>query len=229
MKTIKTMFKCLATLFLLCPLMLNAQVSELGSWNLINVKYTHNPRWGAFVELQMRSLKFYDNFYYYEYKGGITYKIHENVSLALAAGSYQTYPGGGDFVLPKSNDEFRIWPQLIVNQSIGFFKSEQRIRIEARYTSKGYRNRFRYRFGLSYPFGNPKNGYKPFQILANNELFFTNRAPYFERNRFQAGFLYKNAKTTAFQIGYLHQFDYTIIKENSHDFLVLAFYYELSR
>ncbi|MBL7766043.1 MAG: DUF2490 domain-containing protein [Chitinophagaceae bacterium] len=193
------------------------------------MKYTLNEKWSAFGEAQIRSLKFYNHFHYYEYKGGVNYKLYKNVNVTLAAGSYQTYKEGGDFVLPKNNDEFRLWPQIVFFQSIGQLKIEQRYRAEFRFTSNGYRNRFRYRLGVSYPFGKERNEYKPFQLSASNELFFTDREPYFERNRLLFSFNYKPSKNTTLQIGYLHQFDYKINDETGRDFLVLGFYYELFR
>ena len=83
-------------------------------------------------------IKIYSNFHYYEYKGGINYKVHKNINLTLGAGSNQTYKEGGDFVLPKNNDEFRIWPQVILFQPIGKLKIEQHYRAEFRFTSNGY-------------------------------------------------------------------------------------------
>lgn len=206
-----------------------SQSFDIGSWNIINLKYTLNEKWSAFGEAQIRSLKFYNHFHYYEYKGGVNYKLYKNVNVTLAAGSYQTYKEGGDFVLPKNNDEFRLWPQIVFFQSIGQLKIEQRYRAEFRFTSNGYRNRFRYRLGVSYPFGKERNEYKPFQLSASNELFFTDREPYFERNRLLFSFNYKPSKNTTLQIGYLHQFDYKINDETGRDFLVLGFYYELFR
>jgi hypothetical protein len=147
----------------------------------------------------------------------------------LGAGSYQTYKEGGDFVLPKNNDEFRIWPQVILFQSVDKFNIEQRYRAELRWTSNGYRNRFRYRLGVSYPFGKEKNAYKPFQISVSNEIFFTDNEPYFERNRLLFAFNYKPSKTTTIQIGYLHQFDYKINDETGRDFLIIGFYYDIFR
>jgi hypothetical protein len=204
-----------------------AQKFELGSWNIINVKYSIDNKWSTFGEAQLRSLKFYNHFHYYEYKGGVSYKANKNLNIALGAGSYQTYKEGGSFVLPKNNDEFRIWPQIVLSQSIGKFTIEQRYRAEMRFTSNGYRNRFRYRLGLSYPFGEEKNGYKPFQINASNELFFTNNEPYFERNRVLISLNYKPTKTTTLQVGYLHQFDYKINDETGRDFLQIGFFFEL--
>ena len=206
-----------------------AQNFDLGSWNILNLKYNVNDKLSVFGEAQLRSLKFYNNFHYYEYKGGVNYKVHKNATLSLGSGSYQTYKEGGNFVLPKNNDEFRIWPQIIVFQALGKLKIEQRYRAELRFTSNGYRNRFRYRLGLSYPFGKERNNYKPFQISASNELFFTDKEPYFERNRMLVAFNYKPSKSTTLQVGYLHQFDYKINDETGRDFLQIGYFIEIFR
>ncbi|NUM50663.1 MAG: DUF2490 domain-containing protein [Flavobacteriales bacterium] len=206
-----------------------AQTFDLGSWNILNLKYSHTDKLSFFGEGQLRSLKFYSNFHYYEYKGGINYKVHKAVMLTLGAGSYQTYKEGGDFVLPKNNDEFRLWPQLILFQSISKLKIEQRYRAEFRFTNNGYRNRFRYRLGVSYPFGKERNEYKPFQVSASNEIFFTDKEPYFERNRMLLAFNYKPSKATTIQIGYLHQFDYKINDETGRDFFQIGYFIELFR
>ena len=132
-------------------------------------------------------------------------------------------------MLPKNNDEFRLWPQIVLSQSVGKLKIEQRYRSEFRFTSNGYRNRFRYRLGGLYPFGKNKNGYDPFQVSISNELFFTNKEPYFERNRFQIAVSYKTSKNSNIQLGYLYQFDYKINDETGRDFLVLGYYHEFFR
>ena len=206
-----------------------SQGFDLGSWNILHVKFNHNDKWSGFGEAQLRSLKFYHNFHYYEVKGGIHYNVYRNVKLSLAAGTYQTYREGGDFVTPKNNNEFRIWPQVILTQSIASLKVEQRYRIECRFTSNGYRNRFRYRLGLSYPFGKDKNGFKPFQVGISNEIFFTDNEPYFERNRALISFNYKFTKSSTIQLGYLQQFDYKINDETGRDFLQLGYYIDIDR
>jgi hypothetical protein len=89
----------------------HAQTDKLGSWNIINFKYNIDKKWSIFVEGQVRSLKFYDNFHYHELKAGINFKPLSNFQLTLAAGDYDTYREGGDFVKPKNNDEFRLWSQ----------------------------------------------------------------------------------------------------------------------
>jgi hypothetical protein len=208
---------------------ISAQSFGLGSWNILNVKYNVDDKLSFFAEGQLRSLNFYSNFHYYEYKGGINYKVHKNVKLTMGAGSYQTYKEGGDFVLQKNNDEFRLWPQVVLFQSAGKLKIEQRYRAEFRFTSNGYRNRFRYRLGVSYPFGKERMEYKPFQVSASNEIFFTDREPYFERNRMLLAFNYKPSKATTIQLGYLHQFDYKINDETGRDFFQIGYFIELFR
>jgi len=221
----------LLTPIALCFLMntLSAQTFDLGSWNILNLKYNLDEKLSFFGEAQLRSLRFYSNFHYYEYKAGFNYKVHKNVKLTLGAGSYQTYKEGGDFVLPKNNDEFRVWPQIILFQSIDKLKIEQRYRAELRFTSNGYRNRFRYRLGISYPFGRERNEYKPFQVSASNEIFFTDKEPYFERNRMLLALNYKPSKATTIQVGYLHQFDYKINDETGRDFFQIGYFIELFR
>lgn len=206
-----------------------AQNADLGSWNIVNIKYTVNQKWSMFGEAQLRSLRFYNNFHYYEYKGGVNFRFHKDALVALGMGSYQTYREGGNFVLPKNNDELRIWPMLNLSQSLGAIKIEQRYRAEFRFTSSGYRNRFRYRLGVSHAFGKETKGYKPFQVTASNEIFFTDREPYFERNRMLLAINYKPTNAIMFHTGYLHQFDYKINDETGRDFLVLGVYLELFR
>lgn len=206
-----------------------SQNLEVGSWNILNMKYNSSEKLSFFAEAQLRSLRLYQDFHYYEYKGGIDYKLHKSIKVTIGAGSYQTFKQGGNFLFPKNNNEFRLWPQLTLIQDINKFKLEQRYRTEMRWTSNGYRNRFRYRLGISYSFGKEKQDYKPFQMSFSNEIFFTNIEPYFERNRTQLSFNYKTSNQITLQIGYLKQFDYKINDETGHDFLILGLYYELSK
>jgi hypothetical protein len=219
----------LTILLAILPYYVYPQDINLGSWNILNIKYNHSDKISLFAEGQLRSLKFYNYYHYYEYKGGINYKFNNSLLLTLGTGSYQTYKEGGNFKTPKNNNEFRLWPQITLNQEVAKMKIEQRYRLESRWTNNGYRNRFLYRVGISYQFGKEKNKYKPFQVGLSNEIFFTNKEPYFERNRIQLNLNYKPSKKSAILIGYLHQFDYKINDETGRDFFVVGYYYELFR
>jgi hypothetical protein len=159
-------------------------------------------------------------------KGGVNYKLKKEVQLSLGAGDYDTYLEGGNFVNPKNNDEFRIWPMLTVNQSLGRLKIEHRYRAEMRFTLNGYRNRFRYRLNVQYPVSISKKLYKKLIFNVSNELFFTNNEPYFERNRLQFGVMHKFNSIFSLFAGYLHQFDYQINDETGRDFVQIGTYFE---
>ena len=206
-----------------------AQTQSLGSWNCLNVKYRVSEKLTLFSEAQLRSLKIYNNFHYHEVKAGLSYEAIKGLKLALCFGKYDTYKEGGDFLLPKNSDEKRLWQQAIIDQKIKKIKIEQRYRLELRFTTSGFKTRYRYRFGLAYEFGKVKNVYKPFTILINSELFFGGREPYFERNRSQMIINYNINKQTNLQIGYVHQFDYKINDETGTDFLLIGVFIDVSK
>ena len=74
-----------------------SQKSDFGSWNVINTKLILSEKWGVFNELQLRSQSFYDNHYYYEIKGGVSYSVNKNFTFLLGTGKYVTYTDGGRF------------------------------------------------------------------------------------------------------------------------------------
>jgi hypothetical protein len=218
--------KSLSFLFFSIPLFLKSQNEVLGTWNILNVRYALNPKVSVFGEGQIRSLNFYNQFHYYEFKGGFQYQLNPNLNIGMAGGSYQTFKEGGNFELPKNNNEFRLWPQIILNQQISKLKIEHRYRAEFRFTTNGFRNRFRYRLGFSYPVIQ-KNKLNT-SIYLNNEIFFTDNEPYFERNRIAFGIQHMISKKSTILIGYLHQFDYKINDETGRDFIQIGYFLNLS-
>lgn len=224
----KIFLKAVVLILSIKSTLLSAQNTEgIGNWYILNARYNANEKWSFFVESQLRSLQFQNQFNYYEFKGGINFKPDKKYKVTLGGGSYQTFKEGGNFLKPKNNDEFRLWPQLILFQDLGKLKIEQRYRTELRFTSNGYRTRFRYRVGVSYPFGKDLHGYKPFVLSTSNELFFTNREPFFERNRLTLALNYKASKSSTLQLGYVHQYDYKINDEIGRDFIKLGYYIEI--
>jgi hypothetical protein len=81
---------------------------------------------------------------------------------------------------------------------------------------------------LSYPFGWEINGQRPFQIGADNELFFSDKAPYFEKNRFSVSFNFYLSKATVIQLGYMYQFNNKDTSDNIQKYLQIGLYFELS-
>jgi long-subunit fatty acid transport protein len=217
----------IAFLFVFCTIKLVAQ-NDLGTWNVVNITLKVNKKWNVFAETQLRSLSFYDQFHYYEYKGGFTHKFTTNFSATAGIGSYNTYSEGGNFELPIQNDEIRTWVQFNMLNPLQWLTFEHRYRAEQRYTSNGYRNRFRYRLSAIVPLNNKKIQPKTVYAQIWNEIFFTNEEPYFERNRFFIGGGYEFSKNLAIQMGYIYQFDYKINDETGRDFLNLSLLYNFN-
>ncbi len=193
---------------MLCYSLLHAQKSHLGSWNVVNTRLTLAPHWEAFNELQLRSQSVYQDHYYYEIKGGISYYLSKNFSFLAGIGKYVTYSDPGTFTKPLTGNETRFWQQLTMNNYLQRVKFEHRYRVEQRWFSTGYRNRFRYRLNAAVPIGAKKLGNKTFYAAAFDEIFLTNKAPWFERNRVFAGFGYQFNPYITIQPGYLYQYDY---------------------
>ena len=161
------------------------------------------------------------------YKGGIQYKLDKNFSVLLGIGGYDTYQEDGNFKTPMVNDETRTWVQVTMNHNLARIKFEHRYRAEQRFTSSGYRNRFRYRLGLIVPLHKKVLEPKTVFAYAYNEVFFTNKAPYFERNRLSAGLGYGFNKIFTLQAGMLNQVDYKINKETSRNYLQVSMLFDI--
>lgn len=198
---------------------------NLGSWNIINVNVKVSSKWNIFTEAQLRSLSFYDEFHYYEIKSGATYKINKDFSVTSGFGSYNTYSQGGNFNDPIQNKEIRTWAQVNLKNPLKYLTLEHRYRAEQRFTSDGYKNRFRYRIAATIPINNLKIIPKTFYTMVWNELFLTNKEPFFERNRLFVGCGYEVNKNFAVQAGYIYQYDYKINDETGRDFLNIALLY----
>ena len=197
-----------------------------GTWNVVNFNVKIDKKWSAFAESQLRSLSVFDNFHYYEYKAGGSYALRDNFVVNAGVGSYNTFAEGGNFSLPMQNRELRTWQQFSVKTPIDRVVFENRFRYEQRFTSNGYRNRYRFRVGATVPLNAKKVAPRTLSAIAWNELFFTNREPYFERNRLFVGLGYEFTDFSI-QTGYIKQFDYKINDETGRTFVNFAILYHI--
>jgi len=216
----------LLSAFALASTLLFAQ-GGLGSWNILSAKASVSDKWGVFLEGQVRSLLFYNNFHYHELKGGVSYALDKNFSFAVAAGKYDTYQEGGDILTPKASDEVRLFEQMSMSQYLHRIKFEHRYRAEQRFTKNGYRNRFRYRMQAIVPLNGLKIRPKVWYVTGSGEVFFTDTPAYFERIRTYVGLGYQLSKSWGVQAGYLHQFDYKLVDETGKDFLQVSLLWDV--
>jgi hypothetical protein len=216
-------------LILLAPVWVCAQQKDVGSWHTINVQLTTKNKWMGFAELQTRSRKPADQFYYYEIKGGVGYKVLPGFSALLAVGRYATYSGDDNYEKPLSGEEFRMWQQLSFNDRLGRLKVDHRLRAEQRFMSNAvYRNRFRYRLNIILPLGHKPLAPRSFYLTSFDEIFLTNKAPHFERNRIFGGGGYVCSEVVTLQAGYLYQYDYSPAITTGKHFIHLSLLLQLN-
>jgi hypothetical protein len=193
-----------------------SQSKNLGSWNVANVEVGISNKWSLWAEGQLRSQKMYKEFFYHELKGGVIYKPSKNLAVLVGTGQYVTYSNGGDFKSPVLSHEHRVWEQLTLTNNISRVKLEHRYRIEQRFFSSGYRNRFRYRLNAIVPINSATVKKGTVYGSAYNEVFLTNKKPYFERNRLSAGAGYVFSDLFSLQLAWVQQFDYRLDQTSSN-------------
>jgi hypothetical protein len=206
-----------------------SQNKALGTWTLINTEYYYKNKYFLWAEVQTRSQEVYNDFYYHEMKGGVGFKPNSNVTFLLGVGQYGTYGNGGNFKSPVMH-EFRLWEQLVLNNTFGRGKIEHRYRIEQRWRGGEYRNRFRYRFNPVISINKKKLEKGSLFVTAYDEIFLTDVGPHFERNRVFGGLGYQFSNPLMVQAGWLNQFDYGADHSSSNkNFLQVGLYLQLNR
>ena len=216
----KTIIYNLKAIFFLMALffttLVAGQSNYLGAWNVVNADYQLNGKWSAWGEVQTRSQKFFNDFFYHELKGGGSFKPNKNVGLLIGFGQYATYSNGGNFKSPVLAHEFRMWEQLTLVNNINRIKIEHRYRIEQRWRGNEYRNRFRYRINPVIPINKSSIEKGCFYASVFDEIFLSDQAPHFERNRLFAGLGYQPLTTMTIQMGWIRQYDYNIASGGVH-------------
>ncbi len=206
-------------IFLLISTATFSQEKDIGTWHVVNAQLSLSGKWEAFIELQTRSNRFFDDFFYYEAKGGISYSLNKNFSFLMGVGRYATYADKGNFALPFDNEEFRIWQQVTMNQYLQRLKIEHRYRAEQKWMNSRYRNRFRYRLNMMLPLNRAKLVAGSIYLNAYDEVFLNNKTPHFERNRFFAGAGYILSPVTTIQAGYVNQYNYSLTESGGRSYL----------
>ena len=214
--------------FLFINLSAQAQNNKTGVFGIATIVLPGDSahRWGGYAELQTRSDKPFNQFFYYETKAGISYDLDNSFTALLGTGRYVTDDNPENL---KVATEFRLWEQMTVNQFLDRIKLEHRYRIEQRWVNGLYRNRFRYRLNMFVPLNNTKIVAKTFFISIYDEVFLNNAAPNFERNRFSAALGYQFNKSINVQAGWLNQYNYSPTFAADKNNLALTFMYRINR
>ena len=220
----------LLVILTVCSFKVSAQNNKTGTWGIATVVMPGDSvhKWGGYIELQTRANELFNQFFYTETKGGVSYDIANNYTALFGTGRYVT-KDFNNLAGPPTVQEFRMWEQLTINSFLDRIKLEHRYRAEQRWLNGIYRNRFRYRLNAVIPINHKKISPKTFFISIFDEVFFNNKAPHFERNRFSAAVGYQFDKSLSVQAGYLDQYNYSLSSAGAKNNLAITVMYRINR
>ncbi|UOQ71408.1 DUF2490 domain-containing protein [Hymenobacter cellulosilyticus] len=167
-------------------------------------------KWGGYLEVQARTNRLFNQYFYNELKGGLSYDLDKNFTMLLGAGRYSTFDDPGPVSLER-----RLWQQLVLNQFMDRLKLEHRYRVEQRWItyraedSTAFRQRLRYRLNAFLPLNHHTITDKTVFLSVYDEIFLNPRGPVLERNRVYGGLGYQFNAHVSMQLGWLRQANYS--------------------
>jgi hypothetical protein len=195
----------------------HAQTQHQSSgWLLLLNNTRISKKWGAYLDMQVRSADGWSEVRNFLFRPGVTYYANAKNELTLGYLLNQTFThldGTADNVL----SEHRIWEQYVYKHKITTVIASHRIRVEQRFIERTgkdqlFAQRFRYFARFIIPLG---KGIKNFEeglfVALQNELFFNiqhkdelnNR--FFDQNRAYVAAGYRINKNLDIEAGYLNQ------------------------
>ncbi|MEM9023384.1 MAG: DUF2490 domain-containing protein [Bacteroidota bacterium] len=187
------------------PLSLSAQQDELGNWLMYFGQNRISNKLSIHSEAQFRNYTAASvNLEQILLRTGLNYHINPS---AFVTGGY-AYIANYEYESEQNSpevEEHRIWQQLIMTNKVGRVKFEHRYRVEQRWVSGDYRNRFRYRVMAFVPINKPVIEKGTVFLGVYDEIFVNSERVFFDRNRLYGALGYQASKTTSFQVGTLHQ------------------------
>lgn len=182
-------------------------------------------RWGVHTEAHWRRSTLGEHWQQWMVRPAVNFHWRDDVMLTAGYSYVHNYPYGG-WPLPSTSWEHNTYQQIQLTNKIGRFALAHRFRMEERWLSVmkpladepgayeldryNYQSRFRYRIGITVPFGrHTKVEQGALFATAYDELFISfgdsQRADFVQQNRLSALLGYQYNTSGNVQIGYLLQ------------------------
>lgn len=184
------------------------------AWLMYFGSHKFSDKMGLHAEVQWRRSDVFSENQQLLLRTGLEYFARPDVRLTIGYGFIETYPYG-EFAVPRSFPEHRIWQQLLVQQELGKIKLAHRYRLEQRmignattgqFENGRYENRMRY---MAKATVNITNGEHPIFAALYDEVFvnFGKDVGYniFDQNRLYGAVGYTISPNFKMELGYLYQ------------------------
>lgn len=192
-------------IILLVPAGLLSQQNDVGNWLMYFGANRVSDQFSIHTEVQYRNHTLAPvNTEQLLLRAGINYHFSDQAFASAGYAYIGSHVYDSDQSHPES-EEHRVWQQLIINNYLARVKFEHRYRLEQRWTSTAYANRFRYRLMLFVPLNKPKIEKGTVFLGLYDEIFINGKANYFDRNRLYGAVGYQFNKAIGLQLGFLNQ------------------------
>lgn len=185
-----------------------AQQKEIGTWNNLVVKKKITEKWSAYTELQFRSIGFYERFFYYEAKVGISYSPQKNYSFTVGGGSYSTFHEGLEYEGVTKSKQIRTWEQFTFSHKISLLDFEHRFRLEQRYNAE-FESRLVYKINIKTPLQFVASDPNLLFVYVYDEFYTDKHLTGADQNRLSIGIGIRINSQLNFQSGWLLQSDFS--------------------
>lgn len=198
--------KQILVFFLLMPLSLFGQSSDLGNWWIYFGDKNLNNRWNWHHEVQYRNFNFIGDTEQLLLRTGIGYNLTENNNnILLGYGFIYSEPYINGTNEKSSFNEHRIYQQFITRQVFGRFSLQHRYRFEQRFIAEDFRLRLRYFLAINIALNHSEMIDNTLYFSAYNEIFMNTRQTLFDRNRLYGGLGYRFSKVFRTEVGIMNQ------------------------
>jgi len=228
-------FFLLAFLSVLCT-NVTAQTDQQNSGWLFLLNNTKiSEKWGAYMDIQVRSADKYDHVRNLLFRPGITYYASDKHEITLGYLLNETF-----IRLPETSDysltEHRIWEQYVFKHKIKAISASHRFRLEQRFIERNntddlFAQRFRYFFRFLIPLEKGVIKFEKGLFLAiQNEIFLNIQhkdqlnGQLFDQNRAYAAAGYRFSKKLDIEAGYMNQSSKGINYNTANNIIQLAVY-----
>ncbi|ATP57618.1 hypothetical protein CPT03_14615 [Pedobacter ginsengisoli] len=225
----------LTTLCFFCSTGIAQTIQQNSGWLFLMNTTKFNDKWGAHLDVQLRSANNWEQLRNFMFRPGVTYYINNKNEVTLGYLLNETFTqltGVSDNRLT----EHRIWQQYIYKHKISTILTSHRFRTEQRFIERYGKNdlfsqRFRYflRFILPLKKGQENFDKGPFVAL-QNEVFLNLQnkddlnGHVFDQNRAYGAVGYRLSKKLDIEAGYLNQTSKGLNNSTMNHAIQLALY-----
>lgn len=203
-------------IFLTSTNLIAQTINQNSGWLFLLNNTKISDKWGAYVDVQVRSSDNWQDTRNFLFRPGVTYYANSNNEFTVGYLLNQTFLhfiGSADNMLT----EHRIWEQYVYKQKLSTISISHRFRLEQRFIERNnddalFSQRLRYFVRFILPLQKNKQTFNEgFYAALQNELFFNLQnkdqlnGKVFDQNRAYLALGYRASKKLDVEIGYLNQ------------------------